>query len=346
MSARDSRGFTAAHYAVMSDNVGVLSRLREVGVDLFEPAADTGRTPFHIAACCDSFKCVHLLLKEADRLRLDPAATDKAGKTPLWMAIFYKNDSLACMLRDQLDDPNDDTVNLMSRAAVKTPAFARALLGKEQWEASGAGMGVGKQHNEASTSLGYCNMTNVSEDLIEKKFISIYLKVAWQDFARVRACWELALYFLYSFIFTLLYLMNGVVWNDYTESNYTKPSSDSTLFKWYIAIIVGYVVMTIVIAFLGIRKIKFKSDQHRAALRMEKRYLEHEQLHLHPHMVHEKLELEEEALVLKGMSGILGTASVMKLNIFDLSVHLGTFLVTLGYLALKDRYLVLSYRGR
>ena len=175
-------------------------------------------------------------------------------------------------------------------------------------------------------------MTNLSEELIDKKYISIFLKVAWQDFARSRAFRELALYFLYSFMFTILYIMNGVVWNDYTSSDYTKPTSDSTLFRWYVAMIVGYCFMTIVITVLGLRKIIFKSEKHRKALSKEKEYLKYEQVHLHPFMVHEKLELEEEALFLEGMSGIFGTACVMKFNIFDFAVHVLTFLITLWYL--------------
>lgn len=99
--ARDSRGFTALHWAALRGHWRVVDELVEAGAPVNAAAAD-GSTPLHGASHHDQPEAVRLLLDAG----ADPRRTDVLGLTPLHVAARRGCFEVAAVLLSRGADPD------------------------------------------------------------------------------------------------------------------------------------------------------------------------------------------------------------------------------------------------
>ena len=340
VTAIDNQGYTPAHYAAMADNVRVLERLFLAKADVFAKTANSGRTPLHTAASCGSLQVVKFLYRVADEEGYDPCTTDSNKRTPLWLAIFYKHNTVASFLYSQsdrvLDFNNKDSINFLFRACVKTPRFATELMNSRRYKYYNKDRRVGalwlnniaKLEDDRDTTtalkdstLGYVNMFGIDMRITNEPFMRQYIEVCWMKFARKQACIELLAYLMFSTLSTIYYIVHGMMWS-YNSVMDEKPPHSSDLGISFILLTVLWTVSAIILLLFDVRKIYNKARYHSHAWDTENKTLAEEKKVLHPFMRNMSLLLKVEQDALDAKQGILGAMSLMRYNLWDFTIHL------------------------
>ncbi len=127
--ARDSRGFTALHWAALRGHWRVVDELVEAGAPVNAAAAD-GSTPLHGACHHDQPEAVRLLLDAG----ADPRRTDDLGLTPLHVAARRGCFEVAALLLSRGADPTaltrDGRTPLRLASDADHPALVELLLAR------------------------------------------------------------------------------------------------------------------------------------------------------------------------------------------------------------------------
>ena len=344
----DNQGFNPAHYCAMSDNVEVLERLYRAKADVFGKAAASGRTPLHIAASCGSLRVVKFLCRVSTESKYDPFSTDSEGKSPIWLATFYKHNRVCSYLNSVSSTSGHvcrDNINFLFRACVKTPKFAIEMMKSPEychinkfrragalWFNKIAELGGGEQFRSSHRdfTLGYINMFGIELNITPEPYIKHYITACWHKFARRLAYLELFLYFFFSVLSTVLYLVHGAFWRAYSDG--VKLSTDHPITISLIALLVLWVIFTFLLMGIDIRIMRCKWKYHSGAWKHEKELLELEKNFLHPFMINMALLLRDEEEELEGKGGCTGFMRVAKFAIFDFAIHLISLSIVAGYL--------------
>ena len=351
MTVIDNVGFNPAHYSAMSDNVAVLERLYRAKADVFGKAAATGRTPLHIAASCGSLKVVKFLCRVAKEAGYDPFSTDSEGKSPLWLASFYKHNHVCTFLHSVSTTSGHlcrDNINFLFRACVKTPKFAIELMKSPEYshvsKFRGAGalwlnkiaeLGEGEKFraNNKDFTLGYINMFGIELNVTPEPFMKHYIATCWKKFARRLAYQELFFYFFFSVLSTVLYLIHGAYWRAYSVDGAKLPLENPLCISMVVLLVVWYISLLLMLV-LDLKMMWCKWKHHKGAWRHEKELLNLEKQFAHPFMVNMSLLLRDEEKELDSKGGAVGFLMGAKFPTFDFLVHFISLLLVSGYLAL------------
>lgn len=346
----DNQGFNPAHYCAMSDNVTVLERLYRAGTEVFAKAATSGRTPLHIAASCGSLKVVRFLCRVYSEKGYDPFSTDSEGKTPLWLATFYKHNrvcshlnSISCTNEDMV---SRDNINYLFRACVKTPKFAIELMKSDDyshfnkfrqtgnlWFRKITELSGGEQLVEShrDLTLGYINMFGIHLNITPEPYFKHYIDVCWNKFARRLAYIELSSYFFFSILSTALYLIYGMFWRINSLSKEEMPTKNMLTGSLMVLAPIWGVCILVFVGF-DMRDLWHKWRYHVGAWKHEARLLQVEKSLLHPFMVNMALLLADEENELNKRKGIIGLLSNAKYSLFNLLIHVISLFIGIGCL--------------
>ncbi|XP_054287681.1 uncharacterized protein LOC129003414 [Macrosteles quadrilineatus] len=129
LNAKDTRGQTSVHYAILGDDeksLRILELLIDKGVDL-NIAEWLNKTPLHLAVEREFQPCVKLLLDNGAKVNVQ----DIAGRIPLHYAVSKKNDTIVKLLirrESQLDLADKKGQTSLHLAAEIKYAFGVSIL--------------------------------------------------------------------------------------------------------------------------------------------------------------------------------------------------------------------------
>lgn len=315
LGSEDLAGFSVAHYCAMSDRADLLAYLDRAGVSITKQALSTSRTPLHVASICNSVKSVKYLLESG----VNCNQVDNYGYSPLWLALYYRNDQICQLLSQHGAQTNlneVDKVCFIFRTVEKCTEFGQSLLNSLLTNCQYRGVscvwlnnlvnGVSYQSTDLSHSFLY--LTTPDREFIQHPVIRCYTRAAWHFFGRKSALINFLTHLIFSVLFTLHFMTdNGKTFRD--KGNVGRIIAFSLLLPY-----AGFMVYDLV---MRMKRIYFKQLD---CLEFERGLVDKELDNLHPCMwnAYHVLLREKRGITQKLVN--LRVGKVLAQKIFELLV--------------------------
>lgn len=221
-SCEDRAGFSVAHYCCMSDRADLLAYLDRNGASITKQALGTSRTPLHIASMCNSVGCAKYLLDSGANCN----QVDNYGYSPLWLALYFRNDEICQLLSEKGAQTNInevDKVSFVFRTAEKCTEYGQWLLDSYITSCPYRGVSCvwlnnlvnGVSYESTDLSHSYLYLTTLKREFIEHPVTKCYTRAAWNHFGRKSALRGLATYLVFALLWTLHFMTdNGKTFRD------------------------------------------------------------------------------------------------------------------------------------
>ncbi|KAL5257792.1 hypothetical protein ACHWQZ_G012656 [Mnemiopsis leidyi] len=254
----DIDDYNCLHYCAMSDRADLFEYIMSLDRGLVKKDTSRGqRLPVHIAAICGSVGVLRVILERYPGMLYIP---DQDGRTPLWLATYYRHGTAAELLLHKSEytyrESSEPELSFLLRLGTRINPLARKLLDRSvvkcpernknyYWledtdlinrEAVAAGK-TSLDPGLLLASVGEENKASSMTKLLDHPVIYNNLLFKWKHSARFLFFLYVVLKWVYIFLWTAIYSL---------DSSYSLVLNQSTRLKYCLLLNLGVVIFILV----------------------------------------------------------------------------------------------------